>query len=148
MRRFTAIVPVVLVAVGCRTVQMTGGTSGAGSPKGAVEQMLAAANSQDLQAISAVWGDETGLVRDRTDRTEVESRTFIMACVLKSSSQKVGDPQPDGTGRMILTADLTQGANSATTRFLTAKAKDGRWLVSNVDLPALQNRGFCSRPGS
>ena len=145
MRRFVAIVPVVLVAVGCRSVPMAGATAGSSSAKDAVEQMLIAATAGDLQAISAVWGDETGLVRDRTDRTEVESRTFIMACVLKNNSRKLGEPQPDGTGRMIVNADLTQGTNSGSVRFVTAKTREGRWLVTNVDLPALQNKGFCGR---
>jgi hypothetical protein len=120
-------------------------SAGSASPRGAVEQMLNAARNQDLQAISAVWGDENGLTRDRNDRAEIESRTFIIACVLKSDSHTVSAPSPAPNGRMMLTADLKQGNNSGSTRFTTARTKDGRWLVQDVDLPVLQNKGFCAR---
>lgn len=143
MRRIVLAVSVAALA-GCRSVPM-GQASGASSPRGAVELMLASAKAQDLQGISSVWGDETGLVRDRLGREEVESRTFIMACVLKSDSQKFGDPIQAGAGRILIQVDLTQGTNSASTRFETARTKDGRWLVANVDLPSLQNKGFCAR---
>jgi hypothetical protein len=134
----------------CRTVQvpMTSmAMGGSSTPRSAVEQMLNAAKNQDLQGISAVWGDESGLTRDHNPRAEIESRTFIMACVLKNDTQKIGDPAPAGNGRMMVTAELTQGTNSGATRFMTARTKDGRWLVSDVDLPALQNKGFCAKSG-
>ncbi len=107
--------------------------------------ILAAANAQDLQAISAVFGDETGLARDRNSREATESRSFIMACVLKNDSRTLSDPQPLGNGRMIVTADLTQGKNSGSIRFEVAPTKDARWLVANFDLSVLQNKGFCGR---
>lgn len=134
----------LLVLAACRSVP-TSTIMGATTPRGAAEQMLAAAAAQDLQAISAVWGSESGLARDQLDRTEVESRTFIMACVLKSDSQKFGDPTPAGNGRVLISVELTQGKNAGGTRFETARTKDGRWLVSNVDLQSLQNKGFCTR---
>lgn len=128
----------------CRASSVGPG-QGASSPAAAVEQMLAAARAQDLQAISAIWGDERGLVRDREARAEVESRTFIMACILRNDKASVGEVLPAAGGRMIVTADLTQGPRTGTTRFETSRTAAGRWLVSNMDLPALQNRGFCSR---
>lgn len=139
--RYAAI---LFVLVGCRSVP-TSTMMGATSPRGAAEQMLAAASAQDLQAVSAIWGSETGLARDHLDRTEVESRTFIMACVLKSESRKFSEPSPAGNGRVLVPVELTQGKNTGTTRFETARTKDGRWLVANVDLQSLQNRGFCVR---
>ncbi|MDA1081226.1 MAG: hypothetical protein O2973_06045 [Gemmatimonadetes bacterium] len=140
------IIALVCVVIGCRTVPGAMAT-GSASPRAAAELMLAGAKIQDLQTILSVFGDETGLVRDRESRDVVESRAFILACVLKSDSQKLSDAQPLGTGRMIVMADLTQGSNSATTRFELAPTKDGRWLVTNVDIQALQNKGFCARPG-
>jgi hypothetical protein len=135
----------VLVSA-CRTVPVRpAATPGSSSPKGAVEQMLSAAKVQDLQAITAVWGDENGLARDRNPPAEIESRAFIMACVLKSDTQKVGEPAPAGNGRIMVNADLTQGGNSGSTRFMTVRTKEGRWVVQDVDLPALQNKGFCSK---
>jgi hypothetical protein len=147
-------VALVLVSA-CRTVPVTnmGGSSqpgpgpGAVSPQAAVEQMLAAAKAQDLQAISAVWGDEHGLMRDRTPRNEVESRTFILACILRADTQKVGAAEPAGNGHMLVNADLTQGGKSGSTRFEVAATAQRRWLVTNVDVQSLQNAGFCGRKG-
>jgi hypothetical protein len=138
------LIAIALILTACRTVPV-GIAPGSSTPRSAVEQMLAAAKAQDLQAISAVWGDENGLTRDRNPQAEVESRAFIIACVLKAESQKVGEPASAGNGRMLVTAELTQGQNTASTRFVTARTKEGRWLVQDVDLPALQNKGFCGK---
>jgi hypothetical protein len=107
--------------------------------------MLAGAKAQDLQAVTAVWGDETGLNRDKWDRPQLESRAFIVTCVLKNDTAKVTDTQSAGNGRFLVAVDLTQGKNSGSTRFQAARTKEGRWLVADVDIVALQNKGFCSR---
>lgn len=149
MRRLAVL---TLLLAACRTVPAgTGGSTariGAASPRAAVDQMLAAARAQDLQGITAVWGDESGLVRDRTPRQEVEDRAFIIACVLKNDTQKVGDASPAGNGRVFVTADLTQGRNAGSLRFEVAPVAGGRWLIANFDVSVLQNKGFCSRPGA
>lgn len=148
MRRFALF---ICLLAACRTVPVGMSTSGSGvgaaSPQAAVEQMLAAARAQDLQAITAVWGDEQGLMRDRTPRDELESRAFIIACVLKNDTEKVGEAAPAGNGHMFVTADLTQGKNAGSIRFELAPTRARRWLVTNFDVSVLQNRGFCSRPG-
>ena len=143
MKRIAALLCVV---IGCRTVPMAN-APGATTPRATVEALLAAANAQDLQAVSAVLGDEMGLLRDREGRAEMESRAFIIACVLKNDSNRIGDAQPLGNGRMILSADLTQGKNSGTIRFELAPTKNMRWLAANFDLSVLQNKGFCEQPG-
>lgn len=120
-------------------------SAGAATPQAAVEQMLAAAKAQDLQAVAAIWGDETGLNRDKWDRPQLESRAFILTCVLKNDSAKVTDSQSAGNGRFLVAADLTQGRNSGSTRFQAARTNEGRWLVADVDIVALQNKGFCAR---
>lgn len=149
MRRL-ALLTCLLAA--CRTVPAGGNAApgvavGAASARAAVEQLLAAASAQDLQAVTAIWGDERGLMRDRTPRGELESRAYIIACVLRSDTRKVGDAAPAGNGHMFVTADLTQGQNSGSIRFEVAPYGRGRWLVTNFDVSVLQNKGFCSRPG-
>ncbi|MEA3247383.1 MAG: hypothetical protein U9Q74_14610, partial [Gemmatimonadota bacterium] len=77
------LIILLCAAAACRSAP-PGLQVGTSDPRGAVEQMLAAAKAQDLQAITAVWGDERGLLRDHTPREEVESRSFILACLLRS----------------------------------------------------------------
>lgn len=120
---------------------------GASSPKGAVEMMLAGAQVQDLQAMSAVWGDEKGMTRDRIDRDELEKRTLVMACLLRHDTSNVRELQMAPGGRFIIQADLTQKANAAPATFTVAKSSAGRWLVTQIDMVQLQNNGFCPRSG-
>jgi len=148
VRSLVAGVLLVGLGSGCRTVQVSNAQAvGAGTPTDAVEMMLAAAQRQDLQAMSAVWGDEQGMTRDRIDRAELESRTLIMACLLRHDSQQVGEPKLATGGRYLINVDLIQKANSATSTFTVAKSAAGRWLVTAIDLAALQNKGFCPRSG-
>jgi hypothetical protein len=139
-----------VLALGCRTVSGNGAGGagvGADSPKGAVEMMLAAAQIQDIQAVSAVWGDEKGMTRDRVDRAELEQRALVMICLLRHDSQKLGEPQQASGGRYHISVDLVQKTNSATTTFMVARSPAGRWLVTTFDPAALQNKGFCPRAG-
>lgn len=142
----------------CRTVQMgvtpAGGSSsglssmvGAATPKGAVEMMLTAAKMQDIQALSAVWGDEKGMTRDRVDRNELETRSIDLICLLKHDSERIGEPQQASGNRFLINTDLTQGTNRATTTFTVARSPAGRWLVTTFDVVALQSKGFCRRTG-
>lgn len=140
------LVIVLCAAAACHSAP-PGIRVGTSDPRSAVEQILAAARAQDLQAVTAVWGDERGLLRDRISREEVESRSFILACLLRSDTHTLGDPLPAPGGHVLITADLTQGKARGSTRFELAQTPERRWLVTNVDVQALQNAGFCARPG-
>ena len=154
MKSLAAVVMALVVSAGCRTVPMNASSTspstsmvGAATPKGAVEMMLTAAKMQDIQAMSAVWGDEKGMTRDRVDRNELETRSIGLICLLKHESEKIGEPQQASGGRFLINADLVQGSNSATTTFTLARSPAGRWLVTTFDVIALQNKGFCKRTG-
>ena len=141
MRRLTLL---LAVAVSCRSVP-AGPLTGAESQRAAVELFLAAARAQDIQAMSAVWGDEKGMTRDRVDRNELETRSIDLICLLKHDSEKIGEPQQASGNRFLISTDLVQGSNSATTTFTVARSPAGRWLVTTFDVVALQNKGFCRR---
>jgi hypothetical protein len=152
MKRITTLLVVALAA--CRTVSSptSGGTmpaptpgDGATTPKAAVEALLAGAKAGDIQAMASVWGNEGGLNRNRMDRKEVETRMFIAQCVLKSDTQKIGEPVLGADRHMIVSAELTQGRNAGTIRFDLAPTPNARWLVSNFDISVLQHQGFCSQ---
>jgi len=72
--------------------------TGAASSHLAVEQFLAAARAQDLQAFSAIWGSERGAARDVVDRSQLEKRELTMMCYLTHDRYEIsGDvtPKPD-----------------------------------------------------
>jgi len=135
----------LVVAAGCRAVN-SGPEAGADSSQQAVAQFLAGAKSEDLQAVSAVWGNAEGPVRDRVDRQELERRLLIMTCHLKHDSSSIGVAQRGENGRTIHRVEMTSGDRTVTVPFtLIQNTRSQRWFVEDVDLrPA---REFC-RSGS
>jgi len=129
----------------CRSAPAGSALTGADTPLGAVQRFLAAAQAGDIQALTAVWGDEQGLTRDREPRDVIDQRAMIMICILRHDTQRFGAPQPAAGGRMTVQVDLTQGGNSASPQFTVAKGQSDRWYVQTFDITLLQNRGFCRR---
>lgn len=135
MRRLGIAMLVVLTAVGCRPGAVGNGSGGADSAQMAVVEFLNAARAQDLQAISAVWGNDESLTRDRVERQELERRLLIIACHLRHDESRIGAAQLGEAGRTLFTARLTRGRITADVPFTTVRNKsNGRWYVEDVDL--------------
>jgi hypothetical protein len=118
---------------------------GAAASQIAVQGFLNAAKAGDIQAMSAMFGDEQSPLRDRASRQEVEQRMLIMACHLKHDEARIGPPTAGQNGRMQHRVELTQGTKSASPMFTTAKnTQTGRWYVADFDLTAV--RSFCTAP--
>jgi hypothetical protein len=127
----------------CRPGAVGGPAPGAGSTEGAVQAFLNAARAQDLQAMSAVWGNDESPTRERIERQELERRLLIMMCHLRHDESRIGEPQAGEAGRTLRPAELTQGGKSATTTFtLVQNKKSGRWFVEDFELRPLV--GFCT----
>jgi len=137
----------VLVFVGACRRSPGGSAAGANSSQEAVMQFLDAARAQDIQAMSAVWGDAEAPARDRLDRQELERRLIIIARTLCHDSATIAAPTSGEGGRMLHRADITKGDRTATVPFTTARnRRTGQWFVEDIDLrPA---RDFCSTGGS
>ncbi len=61
---------------------------GSETPRLAVQHFLDAAQNEDLQGLSAYWGDEAGPTRDRFPRQELERRELIMIGMLKRHDKR------------------------------------------------------------
>ena len=143
MRRLGISMLVLLATVGCRASSVPSGSTGAASATEAVVAFLSAAKSQDLQAVSAVWGNQESLTRDRVDRQELERRLLIITCHLRHDESRIGAPQMGEQGRTLMTVDLTKGTLRASVPFTAVKnPRNDRWYVEDVDLrPA---RAICN----
>jgi hypothetical protein len=148
----------LVLAAACRTVPVgnpgpsgmssagaASGAAGASSPRGALDLFLAAAKSQDLQALSSVWGDENGAARDRNPRREFEQSQLVLLCLVHNDQAKVGDLRQAENGRFVTMVDMVQGKSKATISYTVAKTPTGRWFVQSVDTKTLQNSGFCTK---
>lgn len=150
MRRLGMSMLVLLVAAGCRASAVPSGGTGAATSTEAVVAFLSAAKAQDLQAISAVWGNDESLTRDRVDRQELERRLLIITCHLRHEESRIGPTQLAEAGRTTHNVELVKGAVRATVPFTTVKnSRNGRWYVEDVDLRparAICNSEPLSRP--
>jgi hypothetical protein len=115
---------------------------GASSPQGAVERFLASVRSQDLQAMSIVWGTEKGPARENMPREELEKREIILQCYLKHDSYKILNEGAAKDGRRIFEVELTNKSLTRTTTIHAVQGPRGRWYVEKTDIAAL--RDFCS----
>lgn len=150
MRRLGIAVLVLSVAVGCRAVAVPTGATGAASATEAIVAFISAAKAQDLQAISAVWGNDKALTRDLVDRQELERRLLIINCHLRHDESRIGAPQMGESGRVLMNVELVKGGLRATVPFTAVKnTRNDRWYVEDLDLRparALCNSEPMSRP--
>lgn len=145
LKRLTAFVLVAVLA-GCRAGAV-GTDPGAVGSEQAVAQFLAAARAQDLQAMSAVWGNAEAPTRDRVERQELERRLLIMMCHLKHDESRIGPAQVGEAGRILHAVDLKQGAKEAATTFKTVRnTRSGRWYVEEFDIQPLIP--LCAQPAA
>ena len=142
MRRVLSSLLVLVAIFGChRTVG--GPEAGALSSTAAVEQYLSAAKAQDLQALSAVWGNAEAPVRDREDRQQLERRLLIITCHLRHDGSRIGAAQPGASGKLLHRVELTQGDKKASPMFTTVRnTKTGRWFVEDFDFKSTAS--FCT----
>jgi len=124
-------------------VAPAGSTTGAADAKSAVLAFLDAAKSQDLQALSAVWGSAEGSVRDTgtIPRDEMEKRELVMMCYLTHDTHQIVSDAPAANNERVVAAQLRRGTASRTTNFYAVAGPGGRWYVRTFDMESLTD--FC-----
>ncbi len=119
-----------------------GQLTGAAAPRLAVEQFLAAARAQDLQAFSAIWGSERGAARDVVDRAQLEKRELTMMCYLTHDRYEIGGDVMPKPGEHDYTVDITRGSQTRETKITAVQGPSERWYILDVQLAPLQD--LCS----
>jgi hypothetical protein len=119
------------------------GQIGAADATLAVKGFMVAAKTTDLQAMGNLWGDQSGLARDRFSREELQKRElFVMRCLRHDSYNIVGEAPSLGGARAIVVqvsyGDITRSANVEVVR-----GPSDRWYVRDVDTKSLQD--ICMR---
>jgi hypothetical protein len=111
---------------------------GAATARGAIDVFLEAARTQDIQAMSAVWGSTQGAARDYTPHDQTEKRLLIMMCFLKHDKSAVGAPSAAAGGRLEFPVTLTQGDLTRSTTMTTIPGPAGRYYVETFDMKAVE----------
>ena len=120
-------------------VAPAGNSTGAANARTAVLAFLDAAKSQDLQALSAVWGSTEGSVRDAgaIPRDELEKRELVMMCYLSHETHQILSDAPAANNERVVSAQLRRGTLSRTANFYAVADPGGRWYVRAFDMESL-----------
>ena len=132
---------VLLLVSACKTsTTVIPATSQAPGPRPALDQFLAAVRAQDLQAMSAAWGNKDGPVRESKimTRDEVERRELILMCYFKHDKYRVLGEQAAIDNERVMQVELTKGTISRTTNFFLAQGPD-RWYVRSADMEPVRD---------
>jgi hypothetical protein len=115
------------------------GQLGAADPTNAVKGFMTAAKKTDLAAMGNLWGDQTGLARDRMPTDELQKRElYVMRCLRHDTYDIIGDAPSIGGSRAVVVqlsyGDLTRSANMEVVR-----GPAQRWFVRDIDTKSLQD---------
>jgi hypothetical protein len=137
----------LLLAAACtsRTIEVPA-TSQESGPRPALAAFLGSVRAQDLQAMSGVWGDRDGAVRDnkKMSRDEMERRELILMCYFRHDKYRVLGDTPGTDGERVLQVELTKGTLSRTTNFYLTRGGD-RWYVRSADMEPVKD--LCADKG-
>jgi len=138
----------LLVAAGCRRTVVVGNATtardpGAPTPREAVDRFMAAAKTQDLQAMSLVWGTNAGPTIETMARAERDQREIIMMCYLKHDSYRIMGEAPSTDGDRVIAMEVKFKDLTRSTSFKTTRAQSNRWFVLKFDNDAL--RDICAK---
>jgi hypothetical protein len=111
---------------------------GASTAATAVSGFMAAAKAQNLQAMGALWGTATELVRERDPQIDVEKRLLTMACHLKHDTYKVNSERADLGGTRVFTLQLTYKDVTRVSDFKAVPGQRGRWFLQEFEIEPLQ----------
>ena len=139
------IVLALVLLAACRSapaVREGSELTGAATPQAAVDRLLGAIRSQDLQALGAVWGDKRGSARDIMPRDEYDQRVIVMQCYFSHDRARVVSGPTTKVDTVLFNLELFKGQAKASTTAKTLQGPGSRWYVLALDpVP----RGFCSR---
>ncbi len=134
-----------VLACGCSRNPGPGvSVTGAVAPRQAVIQFLNAVESQDLQAMSTVWGTSQGPARDQIDRSDLDKRLILMQSCFAHDRYQVVDEGTAPTGEHQVRVTLVRGARSRTVSFVTYQGPSDRYYMSVLEKDFTAIRDFCS----
>jgi hypothetical protein len=124
---------------------VVGNETGAPDGLSAVRGFLAAAKSQDIQALGAMFGDQEGAARGRIPREELDKRALIMMRCLRHDRYEIAGDAPGLGGSRAVVVNLTLGTLSRSSNFQVVLGPENRWYVKEFDMGALQD--ICTQRG-
>ena len=142
---------VVLTASACG-----GGSAGSGSqefrtpaaqsqePALLVERFLRAANANDLETMTRLFGTPRQTIVEREGRMRAERRMYVLASILRHRDYSIVGKQTV-PGRMLdaieLQVRIETEDETATVPFLVVRSNDGGWIIEQIGIEPLTSGG-------
>lgn len=111
-----------------------------------IERFLLAANSNDVQTMSRLFGTSRGSILRRDPRAEVEERMFAIASVLRHEDYVIERETivPGRIGDAVqVHVRLALGDRRVSVPFTVVRTRSNEWLIEEIDLQRAM-----SRPGA
>ena len=141
MRKWALLV--VVTAACARNPSMGSSLTGAPTARDAATMFVSAAQSQDLQAMGAVWGSAQGAARDNMDREQLDRRLIILQpCYAHDRAQVLDEQLGTSATERLVRIQLTRGNRTKTLEFKVVRGPSNRWYVENAAYESVQ-ADFC-----
>ena len=141
-KRFSWLMLAALAACGSSTrEQPYQGPAGASpAPALVVERFLQAANTNDLQTMTRLFGTSDRTILELDGRQQAEQRMYLLASLLRHQDFSI-QGQRSVPGRMNEAAEvmveLTQNNQKVMVPYLVVRREGGGWIIENIDVEAL-----------
>jgi hypothetical protein len=121
----------------------------ANSGSNAVRSFMQAVADSNLAKMASLWGTVNGPASKTRQPPDWQRRIAIMQAYLRNDSFRItSDVAEQNENRRAQQVEIRRSACSWTVPFVTVKARDGSWLVTDVDLAAAGNPARpCVEPG-
>ena len=121
----------------------------ANSGSSAVRSFMQAVADSNLAKMASLWGTVNGPASKTRQPPDWQRRIAIMQAYLRNDSFRItSDVAEQNENRRAQQVEIRRSACSWTVPFVTVKARDGSWLVTQVDLAAAGNPARpCMEPG-
>ena len=113
------------------------GQSGGATPEAVITSFMAAAKSEDLQALGNYWGTSAGPAREQMSRNEFEMRAFYILKCVRHDTYKVLSLSTPSLGKRVASVQISKGQVTKTTNFTLVVGPSGRYFVENLELEPL-----------
>lgn len=138
-----AIVLFLVVAACQRKVAVTSApalnTPGAATPREAVQLFMAAAKTQDLQAMSNIWGSAAGPARSTMNQQELEQRQIIIMRCVKHDTYSIVGENPIAGGNRVFVVEIRLGTLTPKSNFTAIQGPANRWYLLELELQPLRD---------
>lgn len=119
------------------------------SGSSAVRSFMQAVADSNLAKMASLWGTANGPASKTKQPPDWERRIVIMQAYLRNDSFRItSDVAEQNENRRAQQVEIRRRSCTWNVPFVTVKARDGSWLVTQVDLAAAGNPARpCMEPG-